>query len=118
VPEADVVDLAALFPGQANCVAYLQTQIIAPADTAALLLLGSDDGVKAWLNGQLVHSHNVDRGLVLDQDAAWVQLRQGTNHLLLKISQGGGGWAAAARIVGPEGQPIPGLIFRRPSPGE
>ena len=100
------MNLAALFPGRENCVAYLKTQVLCPAATEAMLLLGSDDGVKVWLNGEDVHSNNVDRGEVVDQDAAAVHLRKGENELLLKVTQGGGGWSARARIVGTNGQPI------------
>ncbi|MGH7972704.1 MAG: hypothetical protein ACREIC_28655, partial [Limisphaerales bacterium] len=109
LPLAKVADLSSFFPEQFNCVAYLKTQIIAPRDCDAALLLGSDDGVKAWLNGAVVHSQNVDRGLVEDQDMAPIHLRTGANDLLLKITQGGGGWAACARIVGTDGRPIQGL---------
>jgi hypothetical protein len=109
LPLAKIADLAAFFPEQANCVAYLKTRIVAPANCDAALLLGSDDGVKAWVNGSLVHGNNVDRGLVVDQDMAPIQLRAGPNELLLKVTQGGGGWAACARIVASDGRPIPGL---------
>jgi hypothetical protein len=109
VPPGDGIALSALFPGQENCVAYLKTTVVAPQAGEAILLVGSDDGVKAWLNGAVVHSNNVDRGDVPDQDMAPIQLKEGPNELLLKITQGGGGWSAHARIVGPDGQPIPGL---------
>jgi hypothetical protein len=109
MPRADQVILAAFFPGEENCVAYLKAQIIAPDDCEGALLMGSDDGVKAWLNGAIVHSNNTNRGDVADQDMAPIQLKKGANDLLLKISQGGGGWSAHARIVGPDGQPIAGL---------
>ena len=109
VPHGDHVNLAALFPGRENCLAYLKTQIIAPEARDAFLLLGSDDGVKAWLNGVVVHTNNVNRGDVPDQDIAPVHLKQGTNDLLLKITQGGGGWSAHARIVGNDARPIAGL---------
>lgn len=108
-PRADMIDLMGLFPGKAGCVAYLKTTVIAPRDTEAALLLGSDDGVKAWVNGAVVHSNNVDRGAVIDQDMAPIQLKRGANDILLKITQGGGGWAACARIVGTDGRPIDGL---------
>jgi hypothetical protein len=108
-PRADQIDLSSVFPGQENCVAYLKTQIIAPEQTAAILLLGSDDGVKAWLNGAVVHGNNLDRGLVADQDTADIRLRKGTNDLMLKVTQGGGGWAVCARIVGVDGRLLPGL---------
>jgi len=109
LPRNRFADLSAFFPNRVNCVAYLKTQIIAPQNCDAALLLGSDDGVKAWLNGAVVHSNNVDRGLVADQDMAPMTLKRGPNELLLKITQGGGGWTACARIVGRDGQPIRGL---------
>jgi HEAT repeat protein len=114
-PSADYVDLGALYPGQMNCVAYLRTQIIAPQDCDGALMLGSDDGVKAWLNGAVVHSNNIDRGMVIDQDMAPIKLKKGANQLMLKISQGGGGWSACARIVGSDGQPIAGLRIELPT---
>ena len=77
--------------------------------------MGSDDGVKAWLNGQVVHSNNIDRGDVADQDTAPITLKKGVNQLMLKISQGGGGWSACARIVGSDGKPIPGLKIEAPT---
>jgi hypothetical protein len=112
VAPADHVNLAALFPGQDNSAAYLRTHIIAPQDCRGVLLMGSDDGVKAWLNGEVVHSNNVDRGEVVDQDAAPINLKKGPNELMLKISQGGGGWSACARIVGPDTKPIAGLLVQ------
>jgi HEAT repeat protein len=115
VPRADHVNLAALFPDQSSCVAYLRAQIIAPRACDGALLMGSDDGIKAWLNGAVVHSHNIDRGEVADQDTAPVKVKQGTNDLLLKITQGGGGWSASARFVGSDGKPIPGLLVERPT---
>jgi HEAT repeat protein len=115
VPPADNVNLSQLFPGAENCAAYLQTRILAPQEVLGVLLMGSDDGIKAWLNGEVVHSNNVDRGMVVDQDAALIQLKEGTNELMLKITQGGGGWSACARIVGLDGKPIPGLSIERPA---
>ena len=112
VPQSDSMNLAGLFPGQSNCVAYLKAEIIVPETTDAILLMGSDDGIKAWLNGVVVHSNNVDRGQVVDQDMAPIKLKRGANELLLKITQGSGGWSACARIVGPDGLPIEGLRIK------
>lgn len=109
LPRGDHANLGGVFPDQNNCVVYLQAQIIAPQDSKAALLLGSDDGVKAWLNGAMVLSHNIDRGMVPDQDMALIDLKKGTNQLRLKITQGGGGWMACARIVSTEGLAIAGL---------
>jgi HEAT repeat protein len=105
----DAANLAAMFPEEVNCVAYLKTHVIAPDDCDAALLLGSDDGVKAWLNGVVVHANNVDRPMVVDQDFAPVHLKKGSNELLLKVTQGGGGWGACARLLGMDGKPLPDL---------
>jgi len=115
-PRADQVNLMALFPNEVSCVAYLRTRVIAPEDCEGVLLLGSDDGVKAWLNGTVVHSNNIDRGDVADQDMAPIHLRKGANELMLKITQGGGGWSARARIAGSDGQAIGSLRFELPPP--
>ncbi|HOW64724.1 MAG TPA: HEAT repeat domain-containing protein [Candidatus Paceibacterota bacterium] len=108
-PRTDMINLSEFFPDQAGCAAYLKTTLMAREDADAVLLLGSDDGVKAWMNRTLIHANNVDRGAIADQDMAPVKLKKGPNELMLKITQGGGGWAACARIVGTDGLPIAGL---------
>jgi len=114
-PPGDTIPLAAFFPGQDNCVAYLKAELSVPRATEAILLMGSDDGLKAWLNGQEVHSNNIDRGQIADQDMAPVTLKQGANELLLKVSQGGGGWSACARIVGTDGHALADLQVKNQS---
>ena len=108
-PAGDTVNLSGFFPNQSDCIAYIKAEIIASKATDAILLMGSDDGIKAWLNGTEVHSNNIDRGQVVDQDMAPVKLKQGPNELLLKITQGGGGWSVCTRIVGPDGLAIEDL---------
>jgi HEAT repeat protein len=114
-PPADSAELTALFPGAENCAAYLRTHLLAPQDCNAVLLMGSDDGLKVWLNGQVVHSNNIDRGQQVDQDAAPIKLKKGANELMLKVTQGGGGWSACARVIGTDGKAISGLMVERPT---
>ncbi|MDZ7315674.1 MAG: ADP-ribosylglycohydrolase family protein, partial [candidate division KSB1 bacterium] len=70
------IDLAKLF-GKTQCVVYLRTAINAPEDRDAVLELGSDDGIKVWLNGQLVHAANVQRGHTAGEDKVPVRLKKG-----------------------------------------
>ncbi|MFM1941049.1 MAG: hypothetical protein RI897_31 [Verrucomicrobiota bacterium] len=109
LPEGEQVNLAARFPGQDNCIAYLRTQVKAPEAMPAAILLGSDDGAKIWVNGTVVHSNNIDRGEVPDDDVAPIQLQKGLNEIIVKVSQGGGGWSMSARIVNTDGTPVNGL---------
>lgn len=53
--------------------------------------LGSDDGIRIWLNQNHVFGNNVGRGLRADQDSTTLNLVAGENRVLLKINNGGGG---------------------------
>lgn len=103
-----LLDLRQFFGGS-NSVAYLRTTVTAPADIEAALLLGTDDGVKAWLNGAQVHGVNTSRGVTPDEDHVAVSLRQGENALLLKIINGDADWGACARLRAPDGTPLAGV---------
>jgi HEAT repeat protein len=96
--------------GGYQCVAYLRTWVRSATAQKVRLEIGTDDGCKAWLNGSLVVDQNVDRALAPAQDTPEVALNSGWNCLLLKVSQGGGFWSAAARFRTPEDQPLDGLV--------
>ncbi len=101
-----IVDLAGLFGMVTNSVAYAFAEIDVPASSDAALRMGSDDGIKVWVNGEVVHEHNVDRGLAADQDQANAKLVAGKNKILVEITQGGGGWNFCLCVVGTDGRPL------------
>jgi pimeloyl-ACP methyl ester carboxylesterase len=103
------VNLRKLLSPATRTAAYAFARIVVPTARAARLLLGSDDGVRAWLNGALVRERLVKRGHDPDNELVPVELRAGVNRLLLKIDQTGGGWAFSARIVDALGAPMPDL---------
>jgi len=105
------VDFNDIFPGE-NKVAYLKTTIVSPADQEAKLFIGSDDGVKVWLNSELIHENNTERGLMPDEDKMDIQLKKGDNTLMLKITQGVGGWEASAAVCDMDGIPLEGLQYK------
>lgn len=105
-----VADLTRIMGGN-DAVAYLKTTITSPAAQDAELQVGSDDGFKAWLNGEEVLSANVLRPLTEWQDKGPVKLRAGANELLLKVTQNVGGAQACARFVTPGGESLAGLTF-------
>ncbi len=86
-----------------DAVAYLRAGIWSAQAQKATLQLGTDDGVKVWLNGKQIHANNAARGVAVDQDKVEVSLQQGVNTLLLKVTNGGGDWGAIARFVGEGG---------------
>ena len=62
--------------------------------------VGSDDSVKVWLNGEVVHTNAVNRGAGDFQDDFKVNLVNGPNVLLVKVSERGGGWSMFAGVGG------------------
>ncbi len=103
-----LVPLDRLLGGE-NRVAYLRTRFWSDAAQPARLEVGSDDGVKVWLNGELVHANKVYRGVTPAEDKIPVQLRKGWNEVLLKVIQAGGGWGASMRVRSPEGDHLAGI---------
>ena len=62
--------------------------------------VGSDDSVKVWFNGEVVHNNPVNRGAGNFQDDFKVNLVAGPNVLLVKVSERGGGWSLFAGVGG------------------
>lgn len=73
-------------------IAYLYRKITAREAMEITGYFGSDDGLVVWLNGEKLVSQDVPRGPAPDQDKATLKLKQGDNHLLLKIVNRTGGW--------------------------
>jgi len=86
-----------------SSVGYAFVYVFSPTTKAMKLKLGSDDGIKAWLNGQNIYNNDVYRGFVLDSDTADVTLNQGWNSLLIKVSQADSNWQMSARFVNTDG---------------
>lgn len=87
-------------------VAYLRCRIWSDQAQEALLLMGSDDGVRVWLNGQEAFANNAARDCKPDDDKAKIQLQAGWNAMLVKITQAGGEWIFCGRICKPDGSPL------------
>ncbi len=86
-----------LSPNQKN-VAYCASYIECDDITPAILKLGSNDRLKVWLNGKLVHMFSQPRAGSPDTDQIPVELKKGKNQLLAKVDNEGGNWWIYARF--------------------
>ncbi len=102
------IDLLAALGGEER-VAYARTAIYSSVDQPARFEVGSGGGVKAWLNGKLIHANNTARRLPPEPDTVNVTLKKGWNQLLLKVTQSTAGWEFYARFLKPGGASIPDL---------
>ncbi|MFQ6132411.1 MAG: DUF1080 domain-containing protein [Armatimonadota bacterium] len=109
-----ILNLGRLVGGTDRAV-YLRCRLWCPAAQPGLLEFSSDDAAKVWWNDEVVHTGEASQPLRPWRDKADIELSEGWNVLMLKVVQGGGGWAACARVRAPDGKDIEGLRFE-PAP--
>ena len=95
----DIVSFDTIYKGKDFAYAYALAEINVPAPANVMLALGSDDGIKVWHNGKLVHENWIPRGANKDDDLVPLKLVKGSNQLLLKVQDMEGGWAFIARLL-------------------
>ena len=83
------------------------------AQNGVKMYVGSDDSVKVWLNGEVVHKNPIDRSTGGYEDMFQVNLKQGDNLLLVKVSQSWGNWGM---FVGVDA--VVKAIYKAPPPPE
>ncbi len=97
--------------GGDQCVVYVKSRVICPKAQKVRLDIGSDDGIKLWINGKLVHANNATRPLKAGDNNAQATLKEGPNDFLVKITQNNMGCGVCIRIRSASGESIPGLRF-------
>jgi hypothetical protein len=64
---------------------YLYRNIRSDTKQRVTLFLGSDDAIKAWVNGTQILAKNIERGATPHQTQVQVELQPGNNTLMLKV---------------------------------
>ena len=95
----DIIDLDSIFGRKDFVYAYALAEIKANQPMKVMLAVGSDDGVKVWHNGKLVHENWTPRGIEKDSDLIPLELEKGSNQILLKVQDMRGGWGFTARLL-------------------
>ena len=80
------------------------------AQSDATMHAGSDDSIKIWLNGEVVHNNRINRGANDFQDTFKVNLVAGDNLLLVKVSEREIGWSMFVGIDADVN-----AVYKRPS---
>jgi hypothetical protein len=93
--QADVfpyIDLAAQLSQKENVVGYAFRTIHSPEPRVTKFGVGSNDGVKVWVNKKLVLNRPVSRRAAPNQDIIAIPLQKGSNEILVKVDQIARGW--------------------------
>ncbi len=97
--EDSMVDLVKAISKEKNICAYGCCIIECTQSEACALGIGSNDGVRVWLNGEEILDQPGPRTLTPDIDLIPVVLKEGSNILLLKVEQRGLKWGFCCRIL-------------------
>src|SRR5687768_1199550 len=99
----DIIDFDSIFNRQDFASAYAYAVIESADARPAMLAIGSDDALKVWHNGKLVHKNWIPRGIVPDNDIVPLSLVKGKNELLIEVQDMEGGWGFTARFLDEKG---------------
>jgi putative heme-binding domain-containing protein len=87
--------------GGGEAVATVEAEVTAPAAMKTRLLLGAGVPVRAWVNGKLVYDGKPGDGKGPDQTGADVELKEGTNAVVIKATYRGDKEGLYARLLDP-----------------
>lgn len=110
-----IIDLGKVFGGDHRA-AYAKAYLYSPKEQEVRLELGSDDGIKVWVNDECVHANDVTRSVQPGEDKAMARLHRGWNRVLVKIAQNIYTWGFSFRVTEPDGSPFEGMKVRMEKP--
>jgi hypothetical protein len=90
---------------------YALIHVKAPAAMEARLLLGHDDGGRAWVNGVKVHDNNRSALVKADEFSEAIKLEEGWNRILIKVNNVNDKFGLIMRITDTAKAPIPSLEY-------
>lgn len=94
--ENNQVNFDAKFPGKNYAVAYATLEFESDGGER-FFRMGSDDGLRVWINGELLMDEHAHRSIDPDSNSFRVNLKKGKNRILVKVCQGTGEWGFTIR---------------------
>ncbi|NLC56285.1 MAG: hypothetical protein GX774_05555 [Armatimonadetes bacterium] len=101
-----LLDLEQAIARQDDVAGYAYAEVRCDAPREVVFYFGSDDSAVCWVNGQKVYEFLGDRAYAPDQGEATVQLKAGTNTILLRVGQGSAQWSVSLRVAEKDGTPV------------
>jgi len=113
----DKIDLAGFFKYWNAGAAYAVSWAYSETDQAVTLGVGSDDGVRVWVNGEKVHDVKGGRQARAGQDLVKARLKKGWNEVRAKVDNIVGTWELYLEFRSADGrQPLKVFSTNSPPP--
>jgi uncharacterized protein (DUF362 family) len=117
----DKIDLDKYYDDPFDCAVYAYATFTALRDEEVELWIGSDEGLRVWINGEQVYDHEGRRRHHLPNERLPIQIKAGENALLVRADQGRSRFDFSLNICTVEedrryaGNRLQGLTFAVPS---
>jgi CubicO group peptidase (beta-lactamase class C family) len=98
----DIIDLDKQYAAADFAAAFAMAEIRSDKEVKTFLSVGSDDGIRIWHNGKLIHDNWIPRAVSKDADLVPIILQPGSNQILLKVQDMQGGWGFVVRVLSKE----------------
>jgi hypothetical protein len=113
----DKIDLAKFFNYRQAGAAYAVSWVYAEGDQAVTLGVGSDDGVRVWVNREKVHDVKGGRQARPGQDVVKARLKKGWNEIRAKVDNITGTWELYLEFrTADGGRPLKVVSANSPTP--
>jgi len=114
-PNSYIINFQEFFGKSPNKVCYALTFIESQETQPVIIKCGSDDGIKIFLNGKMIHNNNIWRGVTPDEDVIKANLNKGLNTLLVKVNNGEGGFEFCLKILSNYNQSLKNIKIKLPN---
>jgi CubicO group peptidase (beta-lactamase class C family) len=96
---SEIVDLDSRYSGLDFVAAFALAEIKSDKAEKRFLGVGSDDAIRIWHNGKLIHDNWVPRAITKDEDLVPINLVQGSNQILVKVQDMTNDWGFVVRLL-------------------
>lgn len=103
--ESGLVNLDKFYNNPDFVYAYVYAEIENNTERKVLLGIGSDDGIKIWLNDEKIFDHWEGRPHRFNEDLISVELKAGINKLLFKVQDMEFDWSMSCKVLDHESFP-------------
>jgi hypothetical protein len=108
----DKIELHRIWNYSASGAAYAVCWVYSERPRNLMLAVGSDDGIKVWLDRRVVLDRKIDRQAAPAEDQERINLKAGWSELLVKVDNTASEWAFYFQLLDPRtDQPYQGLKF-------
>ena len=114
--ERDLVDYRFVYGHLEYAVTYAHVYVRSDREMDLDLRIGSSDGIKVWINGEITSYNSLPRRVVPDQNISRVHFNEGINSVMVKLANYRNEFSYYIRLTDKENRSLDGLEYLQDLP--